>query len=97
MALEPRLALPSAAGHRAYSALKNPIWAKGLVRRFYAGSITGNITDTNIVPKEIKSFGDEVVWRRDPEPELFDYIKNQDLEVSTLSTEPIIMNIKRAK
>lgn len=89
--------LTAASGYRAYNALKTPLFAKALVTRFYCESIAGNITSQDVVPTEIRECGDQVTFRRAPVAEVFDYVKNQDLEVSSLNSEPIIMTIGRAK
>lgn len=91
-----KAAVPAASGYRAYSVLKQPIFAKTLITRFYAESISGNITSTDIIPTELRQCGDQVVFRRDPVAEIFTYHKNQDLEVSTLNTEPIVMVVNRS-
>lgn len=87
----------AASGYRAYNALKTPIFAKALVTRFYCESIAGNITSQDVVPTELKQCGDQVIFKRAPVAEIFDYVKNQDLEVSNLNSEPIIMTVGRAK
>lgn len=89
--------LASASGYRTYNVLKTPIVSQSLITRFYASSISGNITSKDIIPSELRQCGDQVIFRRAPIAEVFDYQKNQDLEVSTLNTEPIVMTVNRAK
>lgn len=89
--------LASASGYRTYNVLKTPIVSQSLITRFYATSVSGNITSKDIIPSELRQCGDQVVFRRAPIAEVFDYQKNQDLEVSTLNTEPIVMAVNRAK
>ena len=89
--------MPSASGYRSLGVLNSPVFAKSLVTRFYCEAVSGNITDQSIVPTELKQSGDTVIFRRDPKPEIFDYVKNQDLSVSELNTDPITMVVKRAK
>lgn len=89
--------VPAASGYRLYSALQSPIFAKSLISRYYPSTVSGQITCQDIVPSEIKNQGDTVVFRRAPVAEIFDYQKNQDLEVSQLNTRPDIMTIDRAK
>lgn len=89
--------LSAASGYRSYNALKTPIFARALISRFYCESIAGNITSRDVVPSELRQCGDQVIFRKAPVAELFDYTKNQDLEVSSLNTEPVIMTVNRAK
>jgi hypothetical protein len=88
---------PAASGYRVLGVLNSPIFAKSLVNRFYCTTVTGNITDQSFIPKELYQCGDTVIWRRDPKPEIFDYVQNQDLDVSELNTDPIEMHVNRAK
>ena len=92
----PNPVVPAASGYRVYAALTNPIFAKALIPRYYASTVTGRITSSNIVPSEIKQQGDTVVFRVAPKAEIFEYQKNQDLEVSQLNTRPVTMSIDRA-
>lgn len=92
----PSSVVPAASGYRVYAALTNPIFAKALIPRYYAGTVTGRITSSDIVPSEIKQEGDTVVFRVAPKAEIFEYQKNQDLEVSQLNTRPVTMTIDRA-
>lgn len=93
----PAPTVPAASGYRVYAALKSPIFAQSLIPRYYAATVTGRITSSDIVPAEIKREGDQVVFRIAPKAEIFDYQKNQDLEVSQLNTSPVVMTITRAK
>lgn len=89
--------LPTASGHQVYNALNTPIYARAFIKRFIADSITGVITSQDIIPTELKQCGDQVTFRVAPVGEIFDYINNQDLEVSTINTELRVMTIKRGK
>jgi hypothetical protein len=89
--------VPSASGYPIYSRLNNPIFARDLVERFQHDGVTAQFTTSNIVPSEIKSTGSEVILRREPEAELFDYQMNQTLSHSDLNTDIIRMVIDRAK
>jgi len=84
-------------GYQVYNALNTPIYAKAFLARFYADSIAGSITSQDIIPAELKQCGDQVTFRVAPVGEIFDYINNQDLEVSTLNTELKTMVVKRGK
>lgn len=97
MQTKPGGVLPSASGYQVYNALNTPIYAKAFLARFYADSIAGSITSQDIIPAELKRCGDQVTFRVAPVGEIFDYINNQDLEVSTLSTELKTMVVKRGK
>lgn len=89
--------LPAASGYQQLaSALKSPIYAKALQKRFYATTISGRISSQDIVPKELRAGGDEVVFRRAPEAVVMPYQKNQELEVTDLNTSVITMNVNRA-
>lgn len=89
--------LPSASGYQVYNSLNTPIYAKAFLARFYADSIAGVITSQDIIPAELRQCGDQVTFRVAPVGEIFDYINNQDLEVSTLNTEYKTMVVKRGK
>lgn len=89
--------VPSASGYPVYSRLNNPVFARDLVERFQHDGVTARFTTNNIVPSEIKTTGSEVVMRREPEAELFDFQKNQTLSHSDLNTDIIRMVIDRAK
>lgn len=96
MAAKTATLLPAASGYRLYSALESPIFAKSLVSRYYPTTISGRITCNDILPTEIKSCGNQVVFRRAPVAEIFRYQQNQDLEVSQLNTRPDIMTVDRS-
>jgi hypothetical protein len=87
----------SAAGYRSMGILNSPVFAKSLTTRLYCGTVMGNIASQDIVPAEIKKCGDTVVFRHEPKPEIFSYVKNQDLEVSELNTDAVIMHVNRMK
>lgn len=91
--------VPSASGYPNYSFLTNPIIGRSLIARFKMKGITSQITTSQAVdiPKEISSTGNEVILRREPEAEVFDYQKNQALTHSTLNTDVFRMTIDRAK
>lgn len=90
--------LPAASGYtQLVSALTKPVYAAGFLKRFHSTTISGLITSQDIIPKEIRQTGDEVVFRRAPSAEVLDYQKNQELEISHLETSVITMNINRAK
>jgi hypothetical protein len=88
---------PAASGYRVLGVLNSPIFSKTLIHRFYCSTVSGNITDQSFIPKELYQCGDTVIWRRDPKPEIFDYVKNQDLDVSELNSQPVEMHVNRAK
>lgn len=88
--------LPAASGYsQLMSALTSPVYAKGFLKRFNAQTVSGLITDQSIIPKEIVDTGDEVIFRRAPEAEIFTYQKNQELQVSGLSLSTVSMSVKR--
>lgn len=97
MAAGQRAVVPSASGYPVYSRLSNPVFARNLVKRFQHEGVVARFTTDSIVPSEIKSTGSEVILRREPEAELFDYQKNQALSHSNLDTDIIRMVIDRAK
>lgn len=89
--------IPAASGYPQLQVLNHPTFAKGFTQTFTATTLAGHITSQDIIPKEIKDVGDVVVFRRPPVAEIFDYQKNQDLEVSHLSSATEEMAIGRAK
>lgn len=97
MPLQQKPHLPAASGYQQLaSVLSTPVFAKSFIKRFHATTISGLITSSDIVPKEFIKEGDEVVFRRAPTVEVFQYQKNQDLEVSHLTTSLVTMNVNRA-
>lgn len=90
-------AVPSAPGYPLYSRLSNPVFARSLIRRFTHEGVIGQFTTSDILPSEIRRTGSEVVMRRAPEAEIFDYQKNQSLTHSTLDTDVIKFLVDRAK
>lgn len=76
--------------------MNTPAFAAGFLKKFHHMTVSGQITSQDIVPKELRQKGDEVIFRRAPEAEVFDYQKNQELEVSHLQTSVITMNVNRA-
>ena len=94
--IERKPLLPAASGYtQLVSSLTQPVYAAGFLKRFEHTTISGMISSQDIVPKEIRQRGDEVVFRRIPEAEIFDYQKNQDLEVSHLSVSAFETNSAR--
>lgn len=89
--------LTAASGYQQYNALNTPVYAKGFIKRFYADSIIGSITSQDIFPADLRQCGDQVVFKREPVGEIFEYVKNQDLSVSSLNSETVTMIIGRAK
>jgi len=89
--------MQSSIGYQVYSMLNQPFFADKMMTRTYADTIAGAITSQDIVPTELKNCGNQVIFRRKPEGEIFDYVKNQNLSYSELSTDTITMVVKRAK
>lgn len=89
--------LPSSIGYQVFSMLNQPFFAQRMMVQTYADTIAGSITSQDIVPTELKKCGNMVIFRRKPEGEIFDLIKNQPLEVSQIMTSTITMVVKRAK
>lgn len=97
MSIQQKPLMPASSGYTQLAAAMNtPAYASGFLKKFHFTTVSGLITSQDIVPKEIRQQGDEVVFRRAPEAEIFDYQKNQELEVSHLSTSLITMNVNRA-
>lgn len=97
MAIKSKHHLPAASGYTQLAhIMSTPAFAAGFLKKFHHTTVTGNITSQDIVPKEIRQSGDEVVFRRAPEAEIFEYQKNQELEISHLSSSLITMNVNRA-
>jgi hypothetical protein len=88
--------VPSASGYPVYSGLIHPIYSKMFVKRLYAESISGQITDQSVVPSELRQAGDLAIMRRAPRGELHKYHKNQALEVSKFNSETITFKVDKA-
>lgn len=88
--------LPSSSGYAVYSGLISPVYAKVFVKRLYAESISGKITDQSVVPSELRSSGDIAIMRRSPRGQLFRYSKNQDLDVSGFNSETFTFKVDKA-
>lgn len=97
MAITNQTGIPNASGYNAAALLKRKIFSDTLLARFRCGSIIGNISNMDVLSKELKDCGDEVIFRNTPRAEIFDYVKGQELEVSTLEMTPISMKIDKAK
>ena len=97
MPVQQKPLLAAASGYtQLATVMQTPAFAAGFLKKFEYTTVSGLITSQDIVPKEIRQQGDEVVFRRAPEAEVFDYQKNQELEVSHLSASLITMNVNRA-
>lgn len=88
--------LQSSSGNILYSVLNSPVYAQGFLQRFYADSIAGSITTSDVFG-DIRNCGDQVIFRRSPLAEIFDYQRGQDLEHSELNTDTVTLVVKRAK
>lgn len=88
--------VPSASGYPVFSGLIHPIYSKMFVKRLYAESISGQITDQSVVPSELRQSGDLAIMRRAPRGELHKYSKNQALEVSKFNSETITFKVDKA-
>lgn len=93
----PQSAMQSAIGYQVWNMLNQPFFADRMMTRTYADTIAGAITSQDVIPTELKKCGSQVIFRKKPEGEIFDYQKNQDLSFSELTTETITMTIGRAK
>lgn len=91
--------IPSASGYPIYNHLTNPIFGQSLIARFKMKGIASQITTSGIseIPGEIKDTGTEIIMRREPEAEIFDYQKNQGLTSGSLTTDTFRLIIGRAK
>ena len=97
MAITNTPGVPHASGFNAAQLLKRKIFSDTMLERFRCGSIIGNISNMDVLAKELKDCGDEVIFRQEPVAEIFDYVKGQELEVSTVEMTPISMKIDKAK
>lgn len=91
--------IPSASGYPVYDYLRNPVFGTKLVARFRLKGITNQFTTSGMdgLPKDLASIGTEVVMRREPEAQIFDYQKNQTLTHSKLSSDTFRLVIGRGK
>ena len=97
MAISNQPGIPHASGFNAAALLKRKIFSDTLLARFRCGSIIGNISNMDVLSKELKDCGDEVIFRNTPRAEIFDYVKGQELEITTLEMTAITMKIDKAK
>lgn len=89
--------IPAASGYPNYaSALNSPTFAQGFTESFYPKTLAGNISTNSIKGVNLSQVGDEIIFRRRPEAEIFKYQKNQELEISHLESSTISMVINRA-
>lgn len=95
MSARQQAVIPSASGYPLYGELTTPIFAKTLIRRYREKAITPMFTSRSIIPADIGE-GSEVIFRRAPEAEIFNYQRDQSLDVSTLTTDVIRMSIDHA-
>lgn len=97
MAITNTPGIPHASGFNAAQLLKRKIFSDTMLARFRCGSIIGNISNMDVLAKELKDCGDEVIFRQEPVAEIFDYVKGQELEISTVEMDAIAMKIDKAK
>lgn len=80
-------AFQSASGNPVYQRFNSPIFIKDLQERFRDGTILKEITSESAIPTEVKRYGQEVIWEREPDGEFHTYQENQELVHSDLQTE----------
>jgi hypothetical protein len=88
--------VPSASGYPVLSGLISPVYSSVFIKRMYAETIAGQITDQSVVPSELRQSGDLAIMRRAPRGELFKYNKNQALDVSRFNSENITFKVDKA-
>jgi hypothetical protein len=88
--------IPAASGYQVLAGLTQPFFSTAFIARDYAESIHGQITDQSVVPKELRTSGDLAVLQRSPTGEIFEYHKNQPLEVSSFNNESFTFRVDHA-
>jgi hypothetical protein len=88
--------IPSASGYTVFSGLIHPVYSKTFVKRLYAETVSGMITDQSVVPTELRTSGDVAIMRRAPRGELFRYSKNQALDHSTFNSSTFTFKVDKA-
>lgn len=87
---------PAASGYQVLAGLTKPFFSETFIARDYAESIHGQITDQSVVPKELRTSGDLAVFQRAPTGEIWEYHKNQPLEVSAFNNESFTFRVDHA-
>jgi hypothetical protein len=88
--------MQAASGYQVLAGLTHPYFSQTFIARDYAESIHGQITDQSVVPRELRTSGDLAVLQRSPTGEIFEYHKNQPLEVSSLNNESFTFRVDHA-
>lgn len=76
--------------------LTRPEWADGFIELYHATTLAGSITNQSILSKYFRGVGDEVIFSRAPRAEVFEYQKNQELQVGELETSTVTITLGRA-
>lgn len=91
------MAVDVAAGTPQYSGNFIPeIWAGKLLVKFYAATVLAAISNTDY-EGEIKNHGDKVIIRTTPTITIRDYNKNQTLTIERPESDPVELEIDKAK
>lgn len=86
----------AASGYRPYDYLSSPIFVDKFLAEYYPVSLVANITTAVAEGTSIR-YGQEYVFKREPEAEWFDLRKNQRMEPSEITIETVTMNIGRLR
>ena len=72
------------------------IWSAKLLVKFYAATVLAAISNTDY-EGEVKNMGDKVIIRTTPTITIRDYAKGQTLTIERPESDPIEMEIDKAK
>lgn len=86
----------ASSGTQVLASLTNPVFVEMFQERYMAEALTPLITDSSVFPSELRSSGDLAIIPKAPEGEIFEYTKNQELEISHLNSGSTQIRIDHA-
>lgn len=92
------MSIPVAAPYPQYSGsyVPNSVWSGKLLVKFYEACVLAAISNTDY-EGEIKKMGDKVIIRTTPSITIRDYTKGMSLSVENPESDPVELNIDKAK
>lgn len=90
--------MPSASGYPGsiFQGLQSPVYVEQFIERLYANTISGLITDTGVVPSELRSSGDLAIIPRAPRGNIRKLTKNQELEHDRFNSDTVTFKVDKA-
>jgi hypothetical protein len=90
------MGLPSASGYQVYNTMTQPVYTESFMERLYGETLTGDITDTGVVPAELRSTGSLAYIPKSPTGNIRTYTLNQELEFDQMNNETTTFAVDKA-